>query len=101
MTDSISFAHADTAEKGTRGELNHVQGGYFSVHAWDLTDLARTQTHSNPYGHVSYVTEGELFVFDADDNRTSVKAGDSVHIPAGADYSMETARAKTVEIRFK
>lgn len=101
MTDSIQFAHAATAVTGSRGEQDHVAGEAFSVHAWDLSDLGRTQTHSNAYGHVSYVTEGELFVYSADDSVTSVTAGDSVYIPAGVDYSMETKRAKTVEIRFK
>lgn len=99
-SDSISSVSASTAETGSRGERDHVRDESFSVHTWDLTDLDRSATHSNAYGHVSFVTEGELFVYDADGAVRTISAGDSVYIPAGVDYSMEAKRVRTTEIRL-
>lgn len=100
-TDSITSVSAATAVVGSRGELDHVHGESFSVHAWTLQDMSRSQTHHNNYDHVSYVTDGELLVYSADDEVRTISAGDSVYIPAGVDYSMETKHAKTVEMRFQ
>lgn len=97
---SITSVSATSAEKGSRGESEHVKGQKFSVHTWDLANMARSNTHSNVYGHVSFVTEGELHVFDEDNNMRTIKAGDSVYIPAGVDYSMQTDQCKTVETRI-
>ena len=99
--DSISSVSAATAETGSRGEREHVRGESFSVHTWDLANPFRSETHSNSYGHVSYVTEGELYVFDARGDVRTIAAGDTVYIPAGVDYSMEgKGGVKTVETRL-
>lgn len=100
-TQSISSVSATDAETGSRGEREHVRGESFSVHTWDLAEPFRSQTHSNAYGHVSFVTEGELIVFDADGTSRTIAAGDTVYIPAGVDYSMEgKGGVKTVETRI-
>lgn len=99
LSHAISSVSAAEAGTGSRGERDHVRDEKFSTHTWDLTDLARSDTHTNPYGLAVFVTEGDLLVYDADDAVRTIEAGDSVYIPANTAYSMETKRGKLVEVR--
>ena len=98
--DSISAVSASEAGTGSRGERDFVRDEAFSVHTWDLTDLARSDTHTNPYGLVVFITEGDLLLYSGDDALRTIHTGDSAYIPANVEYSMEAKRVKIVETRI-
>lgn len=97
---AISSVTAGEAGEGSRGERDHVRDDKFSVHTWDLTDLARSDTHTNPYGLVVFITEGDLLLYSGDDSLRTIHTGDSAYIPANVEYSMEAKHVKIVETRI-
>ena len=97
---AITSVTASDAGTGSRGEREHVRDEKFSVHTWDLTDLARSDTHTNPYGLVVFITEGDLLLYSGDDSLRTIHTGDSAYIPANVKYSMEAKHVKIVETRI-
>lgn len=101
MSDAVSHVRAAEASNGARGETDHVSGAGFSLHTWNLRDLARSATHTNDYALALYVVDGLVSVYDADGTVNEIRTGDSVLIPAGTNYSMAAEHADAVETRIK
>lgn len=50
--------------------------------------------HSHPHEQVSYMAEGEVYLFVGDDEKVHLKAGDHFAIPSGIPHTIQRLTAK-------
>ncbi|MFC7167343.1 cupin domain-containing protein [Halospeciosus flavus] len=83
--DDVAYEDVDAAEGLSKGVLLGEEHGApnFAMRRFVLDAGAAVPEHTNEVEHVQYVLEGE-YVVGLEDEEYTVRAGDSILVPAGA-----------------
>ena len=84
-SDEVEYESVGAADGMAKGVLVGAEQGApnFAMRRFTLEPGASVPRHTNEVEHVQYVLQGR-YVVGLDDEETTVEAGDSLYIPAGA-----------------